>query len=352
MTFDSFMEKLNHNQVSMENESGHHKPMLSIIVPCYNVATYLERCVASVLAQTYTDWEMILVDDGSTDCTGAICDRYAAADERIRAVHTPNGGLSVARNNGIGLARGRYVSLMDSDDFLCSETIYENALRLFDEIAGLDVVQFTWKRVSRDGDIRFEHHQESCVYSGRRQYYLNFENIIGMNDRVIMTQVWNKVYRASMMRKLKFKPGKLFEDAFFDADMFALARKIALIPETGYAYVENPGSIMAQKMSDKKAYDAILSNIHILDSMKDIDIPAATRCRYFVRQIYDISVTRMIHGVRYGGDIYESLDALVPRKTGSGRKVRAIVTLCRLLGCRRTCGLLSFIMKIRGGVKS
>lgn len=328
------------------------EPLLSIIVPVYNVEKYLDRCIESVLAQTHTDWEMILVDDGSTDSSGAICDRYAASDTRIKVIHTPNGGLSVARNNGIELARGEYVSLVDSDDFLCSLTIYENALRKFDEIDGLDVVQFTWQRISCNGDVSFTHRQESCIYSGEMQYYLNFENVVGMNEKVILTPVWNKVYRASMIRKLRFKPGRLFEDAFFDADMFALMGKIALISEIGYAYVENPGSIMGQKISDKKANDAILSNIHILYGMRHIDIPVATRCEYVARQIYEISVMRMIHKIRYDEDIFKSLDELTPERTGPGLKNRCIITLCRMFGSKGTCGLLSVIMKLKIHCKS
>ena len=98
--------------VAIKNET------ISIIVPVYRVEQYLERCVESVLRQTYSAWELILVDDGSPDACGAICDRYAAADKRITAIHQKNGGLSAARNTGIARASGAFLAFLDSDDFL------------------------------------------------------------------------------------------------------------------------------------------------------------------------------------------------------------------------------------------
>ncbi len=96
-------------------------PAISIIVPVYNAAEWLGRCVDSIIAQTFSDWELLLVDDGSRDSSGEICDRYAAADTRIRAIHQPNGGASRARNTGIDAARGTYVCFVDSDDWLETE---------------------------------------------------------------------------------------------------------------------------------------------------------------------------------------------------------------------------------------
>ena len=92
-------------------------PNISIIVPVYNAEQWLERCIDSIVAQTYADWELLLIDDGSTDCSGAICDRYAASDPRIQAFHKPNGGVSSARNLGLDHAQGEWITFVDSDDY-------------------------------------------------------------------------------------------------------------------------------------------------------------------------------------------------------------------------------------------
>ena len=97
--------------------------MISVIIPVYNVEKFLAECVDSVLAQTYTDWEAILVDDGATDASGAMCDAYAAKDPRIRVIHRENGGLSAARNTGLKAARGEYVYFLDSDDYIEPDTL-------------------------------------------------------------------------------------------------------------------------------------------------------------------------------------------------------------------------------------
>lgn len=100
------------------------KPYLSIIVPIYNVESYLEKCICSVIAQSYENLEIILVDDGATDSSGVICDKYAEIDSRIRVLHTCNGGVSEARNNGLKIAKGEYIAFVDSDDYLLDNNIY------------------------------------------------------------------------------------------------------------------------------------------------------------------------------------------------------------------------------------
>ena len=99
-------------------------PIVSIIVPVYNVEKYINRCIDSILAQTFTDWECILVVDGSPDKSGEICDEYSARDSRIRVIHKPNGGVSSARNVGINLATGEWITFVDSDDFIDADSLF------------------------------------------------------------------------------------------------------------------------------------------------------------------------------------------------------------------------------------
>ena len=127
---------------------------ISIIVPVYNTAKYLERCVDSIVAQTYTDWELLLIDDGSTDNSGTICDSYAASDPRIQAFHKPNGGLTSARNHGLERATGEWITPIDSDDWVEPEMLAKMLAKA--EESDADVVIC---------DLRFVWHEQSSVYT-------------------------------------------------------------------------------------------------------------------------------------------------------------------------------------------
>ena len=116
-----------------------NRPLVSIIVPCYKVEQYLPVCIESVLGQTYDNWELILVDDGSPDRSGEICDQYAAKDKRINVIHKPNGGLSSARNAGLDMMNGEYVTFLDSDDFWHKDYLRVMMKHIDDEKA--DIVQ-------------------------------------------------------------------------------------------------------------------------------------------------------------------------------------------------------------------
>lgn len=320
-------------------------PVLSIIIPVYNVEPFLERCIKSVFAQIFTNWEMILVDDGSTDASGKICDKFASMDKRIKVLHEKNGGLSVARNRGIDIAQGKYIVFIDSDDYLCSTTIYKDSVTQMEQDNDLDVVQFSYRRVDEVENIVGEHCQTACSYAGKTLYYSNFENVAGLNNNAILTPVWNKVYRSTLFTDLRFKPGMMFEDAFFDADLFDVARKITLVAECGYAYVVNPDSIMGKKMSDKKGADAILSNIYVLDKVKDLHLPDELRGDYFARQIYEMAISILIYKIRYDVTIYTQLNKLIPKSIASHKKNRIILIICKMFGCKQTVRLLTIALR-------
>lgn len=117
-------------------------PIISVIVPVYNVEKYLPRCIDSILAQTFTDFELILVDDGSPDNCGAICDEYAAKDKRVRVIHKSNGGVSSARNAGLDAASGEYVTFVDSDDYIAEDRLKQMHSSIFESKADIAVAGF------------------------------------------------------------------------------------------------------------------------------------------------------------------------------------------------------------------
>ena len=208
--------------------------LISVIVPVYNVERYLRRCVDSILHQTYQDLEVLLVDDGSTDASGAICDEYAAQEERVTAVHQKNGGLSAARNTGLERAQGTYLCFVDSDDFLDSRMLDTLCRDLQDQDADLAVVGFRM----------FEREEElapaelavpvQCI-TGReaiRSTLVSYE----LGDFA-----WNKLYKRAMFDTLRFRDGKRYEDQFFMLDV--LRRCGADVRETQDAVTVRRGAL-------------------------------------------------------------------------------------------------------------
>ena len=129
-------------------------PVVSVIVPVYNVEPYLAQCINSILSQSFEDFEVLLVDDGSKDKSGGICDEYAARDSRIRVFHKENGGLSSARNFGLNRANGKYVMFIDSDDFFLENNAFSRLVRYADE-RELDILRFDYTAVNDRGDILY-----------------------------------------------------------------------------------------------------------------------------------------------------------------------------------------------------
>ena len=192
--FDNRREKINFAVVK-----------LSIIIPVYRVEDTLERCVQSVVSQTYSDFEIILVDDGSPDNCPQLCDAWAQRDSRISVIHKQNGGLSDARNAGLDAAKGEFITFVDSDDYLVADT-YEEVMKLTD---GADMVEFPFikekKDVADNGQQSSIIHQLDREYHDMSSYWLNgyaYEHCYA----------WNKIYRRELFDKVRFPKGQVFED--------------------------------------------------------------------------------------------------------------------------------------------
>ena len=229
-------------------------PEISVVVPVYNVEAYLEKCIDSILAQTFTDFEMILVDDGSTDASPSIIDRRAAEDPRIRVIHKKNGGLSDARNEGMKIAEGEYVSFIDSDDFIEPQML-EKALAKLRE-TGADIVIFDF----------YQYYQAD----GRRELIANRfsdERTYSLADTPqlitsIANAAWNKVYRLSLFRDhdILYPWGCLYEDLGTTYRLLARAHSVAFVNEPLYDYLKDrPGNITGE--FNMRAY-------HVLDMVK------------------------------------------------------------------------------------
>ena len=213
------------------------KPLLSIIVPVYNVERYLPKCMDSILAQTFTDFELILVDDGSPDNCPALCDAAAAKDARIRVIHQKNGGLSAARNAGLDAARGAWIGFVDSDDYIAPE-MYE-AMYHAVQSTGADLALCDYAEVDEAGAPCQSMHirLEKKNFTGR-------ELLKNATDSMIQP-AWNKLYRRDVFVQLRYPEGKLNEDLFLIPEICLNTQKAVVVPKALYYYVQRGGSIMS-----------------------------------------------------------------------------------------------------------
>ena len=210
---------------------------ISVIVPVYNVEKYLPRCIESILNQTYKDFELILVDDGSLDNSGKICDYYANKDSRVKVIHKKNEGPSLARNVGLDIAKGDFVSFVDSDDWI-EETTYE---QLMDIILAThaDIVRFSWETTDGENIIEKSYTNErySQISTGR-----------DVAKKLLLCEVESQVWKAFYQRKcwinLRFPVGRcLCEDLAVVYRAFEKAEIVAYVDKPFYKYRVNPNSI-------------------------------------------------------------------------------------------------------------
>lgn len=223
------------------------KPLLSIIVPVYDVERYLPKCIDSILAQTFTDFELILVDDGSPDSCPALCDAAAAKDARIRVIHQKNGGLSAARNAGLDAARGAWIGFVDSDDYIAPE-MYE-AMYHAVQSTGADLALCDYVKVDETGALCTQTHvavpQKSLT--GRELLQKAYWTTVQI--------AWNKLYHRTIFAQLRYPVGKLNEDFFVIPEICLNTQRAVVVPEVLYYYVQRGDSIMG-KSRTLRYYDA------------------------------------------------------------------------------------------------
>lgn len=221
---------------------------LSIIVPVYNVEPYIRRCVDSILAQTFTEFEMILVDDGSPDNCPAICDEYARKDSRVKVIHKENGGLSDARNAGLDIAQGEYIGFVDSDDFIHPQ-MYEILIH-YGEKTYADIVQCQFNYFSDNEMIC----KESVDDSQLKTIELSGSEVIAdFNNKkyIVNSTVCNKMYRSTIFHSIRFPKGYYYEDSYIQLETLERSNRITIVEYALYYYFQRTGSIMHSDYSSK-----------------------------------------------------------------------------------------------------
>ena len=220
--------------------------MISVIVPVYNVEAYLCRCVDSLIQQTVADTEIILVDDGSTDCSGELCDRYARQYPGVTVIHKPNGGLSDARNAGLRIAKGAYVAFVDSDDWVSEQFLQ----RL------LEGLRHTNSDICECGVYHTVGTAATALAAPTDA--VCFDTVSAMEQLLrngtFRQHVWNKLYRREVIGDIRFPVGKTNEDEFWTYQIFSRAGKVCRIEDVLYNYFQRPGSIMNAGYSLKRLH--------------------------------------------------------------------------------------------------
>ncbi len=210
---------------------------LSIIVPVYKAEKYLDRCIESLVKQTYSNIEIILVDDGSPDLSGAICDKWAAKDDRIKVIHKQNAGAPAARNTGFENTTGDYIGIIDSDDYI-DETMYSRLMEVADK--GYDVVECGFTLVPEE--------ENNCVYAKDNVSleYISLTREEAMEQHIMdirMKQVvWNKIYKKKLI--VPFVEGKYIDDEFWTYQVIGKAERLACLDVPMYYYRQQPQSAM------------------------------------------------------------------------------------------------------------
>ena len=247
-------------------------PLISVIVPIYNVEKYLARCVDSIVNQTYKNLEIILVDDGSPDRCSQMCDDYAEKDRRIKVVHKKNGGLSDARNAGMAVATGEYISFIDSDDYV-SDDFFECLLDVMNkensDIAECSVVKFY-------EDNRFDEFSDDLSV---KTYDTQDAMSALIAENPFHQHVWNKLYKTKLVKDIPYAVGKLNEDEFWTYRVFGRANKVSKLNKTMYYYFQRSSSIMG-----------VGYNIRRLDALEG----KANRQKYIEKNFPDLSTQAKI----------------------------------------------------------
>lgn len=232
--------------------------MFSVIVPVFKVEEYIDKCIQSIQKQSYNDFELILVDDGSPDSCGNICDKYASKDKRIKVVHQENMGLSGARNAGIRIATGEYICFVDSDDFIAEDYLLEFAKEIQNNGSEIVICGFT--------EIKGDNYIEHIFYE---------KDIINIRKNMILKiwppAAWNKCYRKELFAEEMFPVGQTMEDLYLIPSIILKTDKISCVDKALYYYnMNNPSSIM-NTMNVLKEYDIFIANIRLVGLSDKVD---------------------------------------------------------------------------------
>lgn len=276
---------------------GNTSVKLSVIVPIYKVEKYLTRCLNSLLIQELDNIEYILVDDGSPDRCGEICDLYAKLDSRFKVYHKENGGLSSARNYGIDHSKGDYIMFVDSDDWVSSDfcrTAYSAALKYKS-----DLVMFDYQVVSSDNEIKPHFHDRK---EGKCSWQESIDLLLGQ----VGVYAWNKLYKRSLFEGIRYPEGRLFEDSPTTWKLICKAENVYYIEDSLYFYYMRSDSILHQTslkaLQDRFEmkmlfFDGVIERGYSQDKIKYVLAPIALGYAVKVKRNHNDTVSVQVYDI-------------------------------------------------------
>lgn len=317
----------------------HNNPLITVIVPVYKVEKYLDKCVESIVGQTYANLEIILVDDGSPDDCGKICDSLAQRDSRIKVLHKENGGLSSARNAGLDVMHGDYVGFVDSDDWIAPD-MFEYLLSGMTDNVSVSICNYY---SVKKGKTTIKHVYDDVVCSSK-------EMLCKLFDDTYENFAWNKLYMSDLWKQIRFPVGKNYEDMLTIYKIIELCDGIRIMPEAKYYYLQREDSITGLSKTHSNRYhmfQAVISRYKdVADRMPEMKPALFSR----IRKWYCRDVSRMIvedeENREYNWDLLEMLapfvrdvkDELYLLEGNYSRiekkKINAF-SMCSLKGCKK-----------------
>lgn len=242
--------------------------MISVIVPVYNMEQYLEQCLESIVKQTYSDLEILLINDGSNDKSGIICEQWAKQDRRIRVYHKENGGLSDARNMGLEYAKGEYLCFVDSDDYMEADMLEKLLDALENNAAEIAVCNFVYEYLNGQ---ECRHHEsrisKNMVMTGRE-----FMILTQKEKGSFGVVVWNKLFQKEIFQNIRFPKGKFHEDEFVFHQIMYSRKKICCIPTVGYHYVQRRYSITSEGPRFPDCMEAMIERCNYMVEQNDKEL--------------------------------------------------------------------------------
>lgn len=272
-------------------------PFLSIIVPVYNKVNYVDECVSSILDQTYSDFELILVDDGSTDGSGQKCDHYGQTDPRVVVIHQDNMGVSAARNRGLSVSKGKFIGFADSDDALekdMYELLINNAIN-----SGSDISVCGIKRIYRD-------HVDERTSDGSVKLYDKYEGVYEVLTGLFYMNVGNKIFKSEIARNILFE-GRFKEDLLYNVKAFLKADKSVFQDASKYIYKLRENSVSIRKFSILDM-EGLMIDRQVIDLVSGADEKTVREAQinYFVQIISTLNLILLYSNPPYP-DFYYSM---------------------------------------------
>ncbi|HFR3671719.1 TPA: glycosyltransferase family 2 protein, partial [Streptococcus suis] len=272
------------------------------IVPVYNVENYLDECIRTVLGQTYSNWELLLINDGSTDSSGSMCDDYARRDDRIRVIHKNNGGLSDARNAGIDNCTGEYITFLDSDDGIRGDFLEECVTTANQHDVDIVIGHFfIWDENNQTFLYFVDQAQKDTTEVISAQEALNRQVVWKNLNTAPFVVAWGKLFRASLFNTVRFPKGKVFEDEYTIHKTLLESNTVALINKEFYMYRRHGNSIMTSHFSISKA-------MNLVEALEEriVDLVLANKDTQLVRQ----KLRDVLQNTKYEMEVNQCSDSL------------------------------------------